>query len=232
MLNERQKEILELLYREGKISVAKLSKTLFVSPMTIRRDLSEMEKSGFLRRYNGGAVLKINTAEMPISERLLLDRKEKEALARKCTAFLRDDITVFIDSSSTCQYIIPYLTQYKNITVVTNSISALITLGKLHLPSIVIGGTYYQQDMCTVGPLAEHFACTFNVDVAFFTTAAISSEGIISDFDSNQTMIRKFIMRNAKENVFLFEKDKVNKKFLYTLCEKKDASAVFIGDGE
>ena len=232
MLNERQKEILELLYKEGKVSVAKLSKTLFVSQMTIRRDLADMEKSGFLRRYRGGAVVKINVGEMPISERLLLDRKEKEELARKCTAFLRDDITVFIDSSSTCQYILPYLTQYKNVTVVTNSVSALTPLGKLHLPCIVIGGTYYEQDMCTVGPLAENFASALNVDVAFFTTAAISNDGVISDFDVNQTMIRKFIMRNAKENVFLFEKEKVGKKLLFTLCEKKDASAVFIAGKE
>ena len=146
-MNERQKEILGILYQRGRATVRELSKTLFVSEMTVRRDLTEMEKGGFLRRYRGGAMLKINTGEMPIGERLLLDRKEKEEIAGKCVRYLSDDITVFIDSSSTCQYIIPYLSQYKNITVVTNSISALLTLGKMHIFTILIGGEYYGHDM-------------------------------------------------------------------------------------
>ena len=207
-MNERQKEILEILYRNGRASVTELSGVLFVSEMTVRRDLSEMEKGGFLRRYRGGAILKINTGEMPIGERLLLDQKEKEAIAAKCTAYLGDGMTVFIDSSSTCQYILPYLSQYKNITVVTNSISALLTLGKMHIFTILIGGEYYEQDMCTVGSLAERYVHELNVDVAFYTTAAISHDGVISDFDLKQTMIRKYVMKNANKNVFLFEKEK------------------------
>ena len=50
MINERQKEILGILYQNGRASVAELSRTLFVSEMTVRRDLTEMEKGGFLRR--------------------------------------------------------------------------------------------------------------------------------------------------------------------------------------
>ena len=137
-LNERQKEILELLYQNGKVSVSELSKTLFVTEMTVRRDLTEMEKGGFLRRYRGGAVLKINVGEMPITERLLMDRKEKEALARKCLDYLHDDMTVFIDSSSTCQYLLPHLSMFKYITVVTNSVGALLNASSLHLFCILI----------------------------------------------------------------------------------------------
>ena len=229
---ERQKEILEILYQKGKASVKELAGTLFVSEMTVRRDLIEMEKGGFLRRYRGGAVLKIKAGEMPISERLLMDRQEKDRLAAKCTAYLSDGLTVFIDSSSTCQYIIPRLAEYKNITVVTNSISALLALGKMHIACILIGGEYYEQDMCTVGALAEQYVGGLNVDVAFFTTAAISDDGVISDFDLKQTAIRKHVMKNANQSVFLFEKEKFGKKLLYTLCTVEDAAAVITADGE
>ena len=226
MVNERQKEILEILYRKGRVSVSELAERLYVTEKTVRRDLTEMEKGGFLHRYRGGAVLKINVGEMPITERILMDKEEKERLAKKCTEYLEDGITVFIDSSSTSQYILPYLSEYKNITVVTNSISALLSLGKLHIPAILVGGEYYEQDMCTVGPLAERFVSDFNVDVAFFTTAAISSDGVISDFDLKQTTIRKCVMKNARKNIFLFEKEKFGKKHLYTLCTADEATAV------
>jgi len=229
-MGERQKEILELLYKKGRVTVSELSKTLYVTEMTIRRDLDEMEKGGFLRRFRGGAVHKINVGEMPISERLLMDREEKERLARKCVDYLHDDMTVFIDSSSTCQYLLPHIAQLKNVTVVTNSISSLLTASTLHIPCLLVGGQYYEQDMCTVGSLAERYVRELNVDVAFFTTAAISHDGIISDFDEQQTAIRKIVMQNSNQNVFLFEKEKLGKKLLYTLCTTKDATEVFISE--
>jgi len=231
MLNERQKQILEILYSRNRVSVTELSSTLFVSEMTVRRDLTEMEKGGFLRRYRGGAVLKINIGEMPITERLLLDRNEKEELAGLAAKHLTDGMTVFIDSSSTCQYIIPYLAQHKNITAITNSVSSLLTLGKLHIPCILIGGEYYCQDMCTVGSFAEEQVSRLNPDTAFFTTAAISDDGIISDFDLKQTMIRRLVMNNVKNSIFLFEKEKLGKKYLYTLCKSEDAAAVITAEG-
>lgn len=232
MLNERQKEIMELLYQKGKVTVAELAQILFVTEMTVRRDLTEMEKGGFLRRFRGGAVLKINLGEMPITQRLHLDKSEKEALAIKCIPFLHDGMSVFIDSSSTCQYLIPHLCQYKNIVLITNSVSALLTAGRLHLPCILVGGEYYEQDMCMVGSMAEQAVRDLNVDIAFFTTAAISDEGIISDFDLRQTTIRKLIMENAKQSIFLFEKEKQGKKLLYTLCNTRDATAVLTVDEE
>lgn len=232
-MNERQKAILELLYQKGKVSVGELSRTLYVSEMTVRRDLIEMEKGGFLRRYRGGAVMKINLGEMPITERLLLDQEEKKELAKRCAPFLHNGMTVYLDSSSTCQYLIPHLATLKKVTLVTNSVSALLTASGLHLPCILIGGEYYEQDMCLVGSLSEEAAGKFNVDVAFFTTAAISDDGIISDFDLRQTMIRKIVMQNAKETVFLFERDKRGKKLLHTLCHVTDATAVLVaGEGE
>lgn len=222
VLNSRQKEILEILKVKGSVSTYELSKTLYASEMTIRRDLTEMEKGGFLRRYRGGAVLKINLGEMPIQERLLLYKEEKEALAKKCIAYLKDGISVFIDSSSTCQYLLPHIAEFENVTVVTNSVSSLLTASKLHIPTILIGGEYFEQDMCMVGSIAEEQVKNLNVDVAFLTTAGISNEGLITDFDIKQTAVRKIIMKNANKNVFLFEKDKVGKRFLYSLCDKTD----------
>ena len=230
VLEGRKKDIMELLYEKGKISVTELSQILYVSEMTVRRDLAEMEKDGFLRRYRGGAVLKINSGEMPISQRFLLDKDEKEELCERCQEFLHDGMTVFIDSSSTCQYLIPHIRKFSNMTIVTNSVKALLTAGNMHIPCVLIGGEYYEHDMCLVGSIAEEYARTLNVDVAFFTTAAYSEDGVISDFDVRQTMIRKILMKNSKKNVFLFESYKLNKKCLYTLCHRDDVTAVIVSE--
>lgn len=226
-MEDRQKDILKRLYEKGRVSVAELSRELYVSEMTVRRDLAEMEKGGYLRRYRGGAVLRQSDGEMPVSERYFMNREEKQALAARASSFLSDGITVFLDSSSTCGYLLPYLAKHKSITLVTNSVKTLLAAAENHIPSILIGGEYYEQDMCLVGSLAEESVRTLNVDLAFFTTAAYDEQsGVVSDFDLRQTAIRKLILRNAEKSVFLFESYKLGKKMLHTLCTKKDAYAV------
>ena len=81
-----------------------------------------------------------------------------------------------------------------------------------------------------VGSLAEQYVRDLNADIAFFTTAAISNDGVISDFDVRQTMIRKIVMQNAKQNIFLFENEKRGKRLLYTLCHANDVTAVLMAD--
>lgn len=228
MFADRKKDIIDILYAKGRVSVSELSKTLFVSEMTIRRDLREMEQKGVLKRYRGGAVLMTVDHGLPISQRFFVDENEKKTLSRRAEAYLADDLTIFIDSSSTCQYIIPHISKFKNVTLVTNSVNALLIASKLEIPCFLIGGKYYGQDMCFTGVVAEQYAEQFNVDVAFFSSLGLSQDGIISDLDIEQTTMRKVMMRRSKKNIFLFERNKLDKKFLYTVCNREDVDAVLI----
>ncbi|HSB28190.1 MAG TPA: DeoR family transcriptional regulator, partial [Pyrinomonadaceae bacterium] len=51
----RSDQILQELLRHGEVSVDSLAKSFGVSAATIRRDLSELERQGLLRRIHGGA---------------------------------------------------------------------------------------------------------------------------------------------------------------------------------
>ena len=53
--DERRKEILELLDEKGYVSVKDLSQRLYVSLPTIRRDLTLLEREGYVLRTHGGA---------------------------------------------------------------------------------------------------------------------------------------------------------------------------------
>ena len=226
----REKDILDILYERDRISVAELAKILFVSEMTVRRDLTSLEKKGVIKRYRGGAVLTTVSNEMPISRRFFVDEHEKKDLGRQAAEFLSDGQTVYLDSSSTCQYIIPYMNKFKNITVVTNSVNSLLYASKLQIPCILLGGKYYDRDMCLVGSITEQYADQFNVDIAFFSPLGISEDGIISDVDIEQTSVRRIIMKHAKKNVFLFEKNKLNKTYLYTLASEDEVDELLISD--
>ena len=229
-LEGRKKDIFDILCEKKRISVSELSRMLYVCEMTVRRDLSEMEKQGLIKRYRGGAIYSEGT-ELPISIRMYLSEDEKRVLAKKAEIYLSDNTTVYIDSSSTCQYIIPHLKKYSNIKIVTNSINALLSAAKLHIPCFLNGGEYYEQDMCFIGSVSERYAENINVDTAFFTTGGLSTDGIISDPDLAQTMVKYSIMKNAKKNIFLFEKEKIGKKYLHTLCRADSVDGIILADG-
>ena len=91
----REKDILDILYERDRISVAELAKILFVSEMTVRRDLTSLEKKGVIKRYRGGAVLTTVSNEMPISRRFFVDEDEKNSIAYKRKSNTEELISVF-----------------------------------------------------------------------------------------------------------------------------------------
>ena len=227
--NERQQQIFQLVQEKGKISVEHLAKTLFVSEMTVRRDLMQMEKEGLLKRYHGGAIAN-NEQELPISKRIYMDEAEKRILGKKAAHYLHDDISVFLDSSSTVLYIIPYIKTFQNITLITNSVKTLMMASRYHLPCTLIGGDYYAHDMCLLGPMAQQAAEKINVDVAFFSVLSLSDDGFITDRDPLPRQVLQIIMKYAKQSIFLFETMNLHRKSLYTLCHVDEVSAVLIPD--
>lgn len=225
-LTERERVIYDILCEKNRVSVSELSKLLYVSEMTVRRDLSNLSEMGLLRRFRGGAVLDSPEGDMPVSQRFYFDEDEKKLLAGRASKFLGSDMTVYIDSSSTCQYMIPHIAKLNGVTVITNSVKALMSASKLKIACILIGGEYYERDMCFVGSAAARSAAELNPDIAFFSSRGISDDGVISDADAAQTGIRRIIMKNSGKNIFLFEAGKRGKKFIYTLCRAEDADEI------
>ena len=228
MLNERQKEILNFLRKQERATVRKMAKEFYVSEMTIRRDLNELEKTGLVNRYNGGAVFCGESGSLPIATRKFLHRKEKANLSEKTKKYLHNGMSVYIDSSSTALYMIPILAEFKDITIITNSASCLIAAAKYNIKCIMAGGELYDRDMCTVGGETIEFVRKYNTDIGFFSTLGISDDGIISDTDLRQSNVKCAAFQSCALKIFMFDSSKQHKKYLYTLCGVDDADDIII----
>lgn len=220
-LNERQQAILHLLRENGKISVSSLSEMLNYSEMTIRRDLTRMEKAGLLKRGHGMA-LENDINSQPITTRSLAQDGEKRKLCREAAQYLTDKMTIFLDSSSTCIYLIPYIAEHKDICIFTNSVQVLLSAANFHIPCYLTGGKYYEKDMCLLGSQAEYYAGSINVDIAFFSCSGYSEDGRITDDSEEQTAVRLAVMKNARKNIMLFDSTKKNNIYSFTVCHKAD----------
>ena len=106
--NSRNEEILQLVNSRGVISVGELSEKTYASRSTIRRDLEKLEQQGLLRRHHGGteSVLSLRPPQIIRRQR---NQSEKNAVATKAAALVEAGSTIFIDASTTAQYMIPHL---------------------------------------------------------------------------------------------------------------------------
>ncbi len=223
----RQEEIVEILKNEQYMSVKELAKRLFVSDMTIRRDLIILEQRGDIRRYHGGAIL-LDDEDLSFEMRINISSSEKKKIAQKVLKYIDDDTTIFIDSSSTCFFLLPFIRKYMGLKIVTSSIKILLEAAKLNIPVILCGGSYVSRDMRVQGASACEFLSKLNFDVAIFSSKGVSENGDITDDSEDSCALKKVVIKNSKMNLFIYDHTKYGKKYLYKICDSKDATEIFI----
>ena len=228
---ERQNEILEYIKLHETINTQQIVKTFFVSEATARRDLSALEKTGLIRRVFGGATLNLSgDKQVPLFTREREDENEKAALCKKAAKYLKDGCIIFIDASSTVQFLIPYLTKYKDIIVITNGIKTAEALSSTDVKVYFTGGLLIKNSYSFIGHDAEQFAEKFNADICFISCKGLSEDGILSDTSYEETELRKVYINHSRTKIALITSSKIGKKYIHTLCNVKDLDCVIHGN--
>src|SRR6185369_12456675 len=93
---ERQKQILSLLTRQGRLSVSEIVAQFAISEATARRDLESLASQGKAQRVHGG-VISVEQAppELPILERQRQQSDEKARIGSAVATLISDKETVF-----------------------------------------------------------------------------------------------------------------------------------------
>lgn len=221
---QREKELMEILKETSYATVDYLSQKLFISPSSIRRDLTNLEHSGLVKRTHGGVSLHDAPPGMaPFSMRIQENKREKIAIARMASKLIKPGTSIFIDSSTTALNFSTFLTSDMNLTIFTNNISLAHLLASKHITAYCIGGLVSDcNDVITTGSFALEMLDNIYVDMLFFTSAALSEDGIITDTNENETAIRKMMLSHSKEKVFLCPYNRFSLTSQYKVATVKD----------
>ena len=223
MKEERFQAILDIIDEKEFISVAALSEKLYVSMPTIRRDLSTLQDMGLIRRGHGGAISR-NTNRMgaPMPFRASVKPEEKLRMCQAAAKLLRDNCVIFLDESTTTVSIIEYLTDFKNITIVTNSMEVLNRAYDKSIDAYCLGGKMSAETKSFLGSSTEEMVRRFGLDYMFFSSSGISKNGWIVDYYESANSLRRAVARIAEKKVFLCDSRKFLKNEAFTLmplCE-------------
>lgn len=121
--SERHSRIIEQLHTTGSVYVADLARTFQVDAVTIRRDLTELERAGQLHRVHGGAMLRAGHAAegilaLPAANQQQIERRIAEAAAR----FIPDHSVIFLGTGTLTRAVTPFLNKHTHLTIITNAL--------------------------------------------------------------------------------------------------------------
>ncbi len=230
---EREQIILSKIEEKGFMSVEELARTMYVSPSSIRRDLTALEKKKLLKRVYGGAVLieSVNN-NTPFESRKAKNVEQKRRAAQNASYLLSDSVSVMLDGSSTSMQMLKHIKGYRNIKLFTNNIFTFQYAVEMGINACCIGGRPSADVSSLSGEFAEEMAEKIFPDIFFFSAKCINADGDITDSLEGEARMRRIMMKNAKKCVFLFDSDKLGKTSLYKVCNIKDADIAFCENGE
>lgn len=220
---ERQEEILHVLEQRKSITVSELSRLLFTSESTVRRDLRELERSGKVRRTFGGVVLEETlNKEVPLLLRQSQNHEAKQKIAARAASLIRNDQIIFLDASSTVAHVVPFLARHSNLTVLTNSPNTALALGNSGIRTYCTGGLLLEASQAFVGAEAEDFVRRFNADLMLFSSRGIDEEGRITDSSAEESHLRQVMLRHTVQAYYLYDQSKLGKRYMYNVCAVSD----------
>lgn len=212
----RQEQILEILKKRGYVTVRYLTDALHYSSATVNRDLNRMQALGLVKRSYGGVEAAKKGHLPPFSQRQFYRKKEKRRIAGAAAALIRNGDTVFLDASTTVQYILPFLSEKKGLRILTNNLRLAIELGDLDFDVICLGGRVAERPYVLSSEDTIALARKYQANKMFFSVDCITADGKIR---GAHYLLYKTMLENSDEAYFLTDKTKLVDRLDVKLCD-------------
>jgi len=211
---ERHQQILDTARAHGRVEVAELARDLAVTPETVRRDLTALERRGVVRRVHGGAIpVERLGIEQGVADREAQAATQKDRIARAALEELPDGGSIIIDAGTTTARMAQLLPSDREFTVVTHSIpvaSALVARPNITLH--LLGGVVRGRTLAAVGEWTKAQISEVFADVAFMGTNGISVERGLTTPDIAEASVKRALIDAARRTVVLADHTKFGRE--------------------
>ena len=207
---ERHARLLEAL-NAGEVDVDDLARHFKVSASTVRRDLQHLSKNNAVRRTYGGAILTGHVHETTLEQRLAVQGKQKQAIARAAVDLIEDGDTLILDAGSTVAAFGRLLLQ-RRLRIVTNNLALLPFLAKAPtIEIVVLGGALRSTSMSTMGPFANDALRRMTADRAVMSADGVVSGRGLCEADLEQVALKSLMMQQSKDVIVLADASKLGR---------------------
>ncbi|GAA1818109.1 DeoR/GlpR family DNA-binding transcription regulator [Nesterenkonia flava] len=207
--SERHRRILALVDAAEFVSVAELVAEVGASEATLRRDLSDLDAQGLLRRVHGGArPAQLRGFGQPFAARTSVNQEGKRRIAASAAALLSPGEAVVLDSGTTALETARSLTQMQ-LRVVPLCLPGLSALTAGDTVSITTpGGDLRVDEQAFTGPLTQRTLSSLRFDTALITPCAVSLHSGATAFDLDDAAVKQAAMDSSARRILLCDATK------------------------
>ncbi len=206
---ERKQKLLDVLKTEGKVLASDLSRRFGVSEDTIRRDLRELDRGGFLQRVHGGALPRTPTSiDHVVRQQESTDAKRKIGAA--AARLLRAGELIVLDAGTTPLAVLEHLPPDLAVTIVTHSLPAAMVLAEHpRAEGVVVGGRIFKPARAAVGVAAVDAYRLLRPDVCILGLAGVHPEAGVTTFDGENAEVKRAMVAHSARVVALAASEKL-----------------------
>lgn len=225
---ERHAVIMDMLMQQNSILVTDLSDKLQVSSVTIRKDLTELEKAKKLYRSHGRAILIspfINNRNVNVKEKICID--EKRLIGKVAASMIMHDDSIMIASGTTVHALARNINADHKLTVVSASLQVSeILAGQDNIEIIQLGGILRHSSLSVVGSYAGSILSNFFCSKLFLGVDGIDLDFGITTTDMREANLNKQMMKAAQKTIVLADSTKFGRRGFSKIADMEDVDLI------
>lgn len=225
---ERHSSIMNLLLQRESILVTELADILNVSSVTIRKDLSELEKDQRLYRNHGKAILISPYApNRSISEKEKYHTDEKMLIGSYGAQLIEPNDSIIIASGTSVHALARSISPDLQLTVITASLKVSDILSTNDNANIIqLGGSLRHSSLSVVGNNAEEFLTNFACSKLFLGVDGIDLEFGITTTDIQEASLNRVMMKAAQKTIVLADSSKFGRRGFSKIANMEDVDHI------
>jgi DeoR family transcriptional regulator of aga operon len=235
----RRARLAALVAEEGFVRVTDAAELFGVSEVTLRSDLSALERAGAARRVHGGAMAaQGERRESPVEATAERDAGVKRAIGRRAAALVTSGSSILLDVGSTTLAVARALvarTELSDVTIVTNGLSIALALEPAipRFTVVVTGGTLRPLQHSLVNPLAGQTLAGLHVDLAILGCNGIDTgpgdDGRVTNLNLAEAEVKRDMVAASTERMLVADGSKAGQRHLGLIGTLADFSTLITG---
>jgi len=228
---ERHERILAELARRGSVSAQDLATLLDASLATVRRDISDLDSRGAVKRTHGGASLPQRREELPFDAKVMAYLPEKRRIGAQAGSMIEAGSMIGLGGGTTVMQILPAIRRME-LRLVTTAVNVALGLRDAKDVSVTLtGGTLRRRTAEMVGHIAERTLRDINIDVTIIGTDGIDLRAGLTTYDSSEAYVNRVMLEQAREVWIVADHSKFGQVLPALICPLANVTRIITDTG-
>lgn len=224
----RQEELFRFIGEIGETTIETLAEQFGVSLITIRRDLTALERRNLVRRTWGGVEVAVPVI---YEDETFETGTVKRAIAGAAARLVEPGMVIAISGGSTCTALARRL-RGQRIRVLTNALNVALELRSTgHTQVVLTGGELNSASYELVGSMVDRSLSEYRADMAFVGCSGVTPDFGFSMRDEREAATARAITRITDRVIVLAEHPKVGRQTFARFAQLSQVERLITDDG-